>query len=235
MQGDFQMSLINCSEVKSKSHAGCGCLTLIIVGLIIMIIISRPPLDKNTTYKWGQIKYVHTPTNIRSERSSKSKIVGGLQTNEKVKADFLKDNWYVVFKPEETIRDTLKALGYVYAPLLKQKPLKNEPSIKKSKSVEDKKETSAPKTQEEIRKEKLQEHFSLWDGSHNGLTAYIKKTMNDPNSYKHVETFYGDYSDYLIVKTTFRGKNVFGGVVTNTITAKVDLNGNVIEVTSWEP
>jgi DNA-directed RNA polymerase subunit RPC12/RpoP len=95
--------------------------------------------------------------------------------------------------------------------------------------------TSTPKTYEEVRKERLQEHFSAWDGSHRGLTEMIKKSMNDPDSYEHVETVYWDKGDHLIVKTTFRGKNAFGAFVKNSVTAKVDLDGNVIKVISQEP
>jgi hypothetical protein len=65
--------------------------------------------------------------------------------------------------------------------------------------------------------------------------ALIKKSMNDPNSYEHEETVYWDKGDHLIVRTTFRGKNAFGGVVKNSIMAKVDLNGNVIEIISEGP
>lgn len=95
--------------------------------------------------------------------------------------------------------------------------------------------TSTPKSQEEIRKERIQKHFSAWDGSHRGLTEIIKKSMNDPGSYKHEETAYWDKGDHLIVKTTFRGKTAFGGVVKNWVMAKIDLNGNVIEVVSQGP
>lgn len=91
---------------------------------------------------------------------------------------------------------------------------------------------NAPKTQEEIRKEQLKRFFSSWDGSHRGITELIKKSLNDPDSYEHVETVYSDKGDHLIVKTTFRGKNAFGGVVKNWVIVKVDLNGNVIEVIS---
>ena len=86
--------------------------------------------------------------------------------------------------------------------------------------------SSKPKT----RNEKIEEYFSAWDGSHRGLTKLIKKSMNDPDSYDHAETKYWDNGDYLIVKTTFRGKNAFGGVVINWVKAKVDLDGNVIGV-----
>jgi len=92
-----------------------------------------------------------------------------------------------------------------------------------------------PKTQQEIRKDQIGIHFSAWDGSHRGMTKLIKASMNDPDSYDHVETTYGDKGDHLIVKTVFRGKNSFGGVVKNWILAKVDLDGNVIEVISQGP
>jgi len=95
--------------------------------------------------------------------------------------------------------------------------------------------TSKPKTAKEIRKERIESTFSAWDGSHMGLEKLIKRTMNDPDSYEHVKTVYSDKGNYLIVKTTFRGKNAFGGVVTNWIMAKADLDGNIIEVISRGP
>jgi ribosomal protein S20 len=80
------------------------------------------------------------------------------------------------------------------------------------------------------RKEQLQAQFSAWDGSHRGLERLIKKLMNDPDSYEHVETVYWDKGDHLVVKTSFRGKNAFGGLVLNWVKAKVDLEGNVMKV-----
>ena len=85
------------------------------------------------------------------------------------------------------------------------------------------------------RKKRIESGFSAWNGSHIALTRIIKKSMNDPKSFDHVETTYGDMGDYLVVKTTFRGKNTFGGLVVNWITAKCDLDGNVIEVTGQGP
>jgi len=69
--------------------------------------------------QWGLIRYVHTPTNIRANRSSKSEIVGVLKAGEKIKVDYLKNNWFAIFKVNETVRSESGALGYVYAPLLK--------------------------------------------------------------------------------------------------------------------
>jgi hypothetical protein len=84
--------------------------------------------------------------------------------------------------------------------------------------------------QKAARKKQIEQAFSPWDGSHNGLEKVIKQSMNDPKSYDHDKTVYADMGDYLIVTTTFRGKNAFGGVVKNTCRAKCDLDGNVIEV-----
>lgn len=97
------------------------------------------------------------------------------------------------------------------------------------------------KEQEEAEKKKLEEEakartemiekqFSAWDGSHIKLTRLIKDSMNDPDSYEHVETKYWDMKDHLIINATFRGKNAFGGVVKNTVKAKVSLDGENIEI-----
>lgn len=94
---------------------------------------------------------------------------------------------------------------------------------------------AAPKTPEQVRKERIESGFSAWDGSHRGLTKIIKASMNDPNSYEHAETVWWDKGDHIIVKTTFRGKNAFGGVVPNWVKAKCDLDGNVIEVIEQGP
>ncbi|MFB2853507.1 DUF4875 domain-containing protein [Aeromonas allosaccharophila] len=84
----------------------------------------------------------------------------------------------------------------------------------------------------EARIKKLESQFSAWDGSHRTLERAIKKSMNDPDSYEHVETTYRDLGDSLIVSTTFRGKNGFGGVVKNTVVAQVDLDGNILNIIS---
>lgn len=102
---------------------------------------------------------------------------------------------------------------------------------KKVKIVEDKKKEEALKKQiAEQRKKQIETQFSSWDGSHRGLEKVVKDAMNDPDSYEHVETRYIDNGNYLIVITSFRGKNAFGGVVKNTVRAKVDMNGNVLQI-----
>ncbi len=84
----------------------------------------------------------------------------------------------------------------------------------------------------EARVKRVKAQFSPWDGSHRTLESAIQKSMNDPDSYEHVETTYRDLGDSLIVSTTFRGKNGFGGVVKNTVVAQVDLDGNIMEIIS---
>jgi len=79
--------------------------------------------------------------------------------------------------------------------------------------------------------------ISKYDGSHKGLEAYIKAHMDDPDSYEHIKTTFKVPDDKnattAIYTTTFRGKNAFGGIVINSISARCDLEtGMVIEVIS---
>ncbi len=88
----------------------------------------------------------------------------------------------------------------------------------------------AAEAAEEARRKKIEEQFSAWDGSHYNLTRYIKKCMNDPKSYEHVETRYSDRGDHILIITSFRGKNVFGGVVVNTAIATATIDGDLLSV-----
>lgn len=87
----------------------------------------------------------------------------------------------------------------------------------------------------EARKESLQAGFSSWNGSHIELSKLIKESMNDPGSYKHVKTEYWDNGDHLIVKTSFRGKNAFGGVVLNWVKAKATIDGRIVYIIEQGP
>lgn len=78
---------------------------------------------------WGLTKYTHDVVNIRSHRSTKSKIVGKLEKNEEVKVDFLQYNWYAVFNVKETERKEKNSLGYVYAPLLFNTKIKEKENV----------------------------------------------------------------------------------------------------------
>lgn len=81
------------------------------------------------------------------------------------------------------------------------------------------------KKQYQQRKEKFEEScLNTWDGSHTALVSYVEDNMNDPDSFEHVETRYILQKDYAYVIMKFRGKNAFGGLVLNSISAKVDLD-----------
>ncbi|WP_246137760.1 transporter [Myxococcus llanfairpwllgwyngyllgogerychwyrndrobwllllantysiliogogogochensis] len=58
---------------------------------------------------------------------------------------------------------------------------------------------------------------SPWDGSVPEVELYLKKVMNDPDSYEHVSSSAPVARDaFWIVKSSFRGKNAFGGKILNT-------------------
>jgi hypothetical protein len=51
-------------------------------------------------------------------------------------------------------------------------------------------ETKPVLTVKEQRTQVIEKAFDRWDGSHIALTKIIKSAMNDPSSYKHIETRY---------------------------------------------
>lgn len=87
-------------------------------------------------------------------------------------------------------------------------------------------------TPEEHRRQLIEKQFSTWDGSHPAVVAYTKKYMNDPKSFEHIETTYIDQNGDVTVYMKFRGANAFGGKVINSVTATVDLSGNILEIKS---
>lgn len=119
---------------------------------------------------------------------------------------------------------------HLYQQLLEMHPnndlYKDKVAFYRNKIEEEKRKKLAA----EKRKKRIESQFSAWDGSHRNLERVIQKSMNDPDSYDHVETAYWDQGDHLIVRTTFRGKNAFGGVVKNSVKAKVSLNGQVLQI-----
>lgn len=85
------------------------------------------------------------------------------------------------------------------------------------------------------RNEKIESLFSFWDGALKTLVRCVKESMNDPGSFEHVQTTYADNGTYLTVRMVYRGKNAFNATIVNAITAKVDLDGNVIAILNTEP
>ena len=90
------------------------------------------------------------------------------------------------------------------------------------------------KQEQDSRDKYIKRAFSSRDSSHGGLTKWVKENMNDPDSYEHVSTSYVDMGDHLVINMTFRGKNMSGDVVEDFIKAKVDLEGNVLELLNYQ-
>lgn len=86
-----------------------------------------------------------------------------------------------------------------------------------------------------VRQSLIKSGFSFWDGSHIALTRAIKDAMHNPKSYEHVDTTYIDRGDYLEVTTVYRGTNTFGGIVKDSVTAHVNLDGSIIAIVEQSP
>lgn len=95
------------------------------VPLVAVTLLAGGPVGASSDsacQDWGVIRYAHTTINIRQAPSTDASIVGQLQAGQSVRADFLRGEWYAVFALAQTVRDEAKALGYIYAPLLKAAP-----------------------------------------------------------------------------------------------------------------
>ncbi len=78
----------------------------------------------------------------------------------------------------------------------------------------------------------FQSNISAWDASYRPLEKRIKDSMNDESSYEHVSTAYSfilNDDPHAVVKTSFRGKNGYGAVVKNTVTARVNIKTGEVE------
>jgi hypothetical protein len=61
------------------------------------------------------------------------------------------------------------------------------------------------------------------DGSSLYVVEAVKKRLNDPDSFEHVETrhYTNEDMDYLAIDMTFRAKNAFGGTITKVATCQL--------------
>lgn len=67
---------------------------------------------------WGRFLAPKGMLNVRKKRDRNSEHVVTLKQGQVVKADFEKDGWLAVFKPDESVRDERRALGYARAKYL---------------------------------------------------------------------------------------------------------------------
>jgi len=71
---------------------------------------------------WGELRWVHVTSRIRSDRSTQSQIVGRLEPGDSVRVEFAEAGWYAVFPVTAATRVEQTAIGYVYGELLKGEP-----------------------------------------------------------------------------------------------------------------
>lgn len=79
------------------------------------------------------------------------------------------------------------------------------------------------------------ECLSAWDGSNHYLIDAVKQRLNDPSSFKHVQTKYKLQGDVAILVMDFRGKNAFGGIVPSQVMATMDAKTcELIKINRWD-
>ena len=80
------------------------------------------PLEDVLQQDWGELRWVHVTSRVRSDRSTKSLVVGRLAPGDSVRVDFAGAGWYAVFPASASDRVEQSAIGYVYGELLKGDP-----------------------------------------------------------------------------------------------------------------
>jgi len=67
---------------------------------------------------WGEVREATANLNVRDKRSPQGEHVVTLAKKQRVKVDFLEDNWYAIFNLNEKVRDLKNAVGYANAAYL---------------------------------------------------------------------------------------------------------------------
>jgi len=112
----------------------------------------------------------------------------------------------------------------------KQQQIQKEEK-KKLRVEEEKKLKEKEKLLAEERKQFGTHCLSAWDGSYDPLVKLVKRIMKDPDSFKHRETrTTKNINDMHFVYMTYEGKNSFGGVSAEKISAKMSADCKLIEV-----
>lgn len=83
--------------------------------------------------------------------------------------------------------------------------------------------------QTETKKLRLKRLFSAYDNSCPTIERAIKKSMNNPKSYEHVETKYDIKGESIMVYCKFRGTNAFNAIVQGVAYGVIDFDGNLLE------
>ena len=125
--------------MKSYSDPLKCILCLFIVISFVLTSISSAS-ENSAVSNESEIRYADKEINIRFDRSTKSAIVKKLKPGDKIKVNFLKDNWYAVFNLDEPASKEKEAMGYVLASLLHPFPEPFLKTVKSNKLFNEKKE-----------------------------------------------------------------------------------------------
>lgn len=87
------------------------------------------------------------------------------------------------------------------------------------------------KENEEKKAKFEQECFTGMDGYNLPLVNYVKENLHDADSFEHVETKFKLMDGYVVVVMKYRAKNGFNAMRLNQVTAKINYDCQVIEVT----
>jgi uncharacterized membrane protein len=75
-----------------------------------------------------------------------------------------------------------------------------------------------------------EKNISAWDRSNPKLVSAVKKTMNDPGSFEHVETTFDYEKDKVIATMIYRGNNALGAKVLGEVLGTFDYDGNLLNI-----
>lgn len=95
--------------------------------------------------------------------------------------------------------------------------------------------TSPAERAERQHRQEVQALFSGPGGSVPALVDWVQQRMNDPESFQHVETRYIDRGGEILVFMTYRGRNAFGGTVTEKVSARLSNSGRLSDVMKVDP
>lgn len=203
---------INYKEEKKGLGKGIKILIFIVVMIIILTLIGGND-EKEEIIDKPKETYLESNLNkTLEELRNKPKGTIKKVAIEFAKANNLEESYY------NTMYDCLAYLTYN-----KQQDFTVEKMLGWCKDDYNNKDKKAIYYNEEW----LLSDFSSWNGSYTPLEQFIKTNMNDSSSYEHIKTtyrmvFFGTDRPHMVVITQFKGTNSFGGIVTNTISCKVD-------------
>ncbi|WP_144555443.1 hypothetical protein [Bacillus sp. X1(2014)] len=200
---------------------------LVFSGLFIFSLFKRNKKAKRN-FIFGLLCFVLfialTPKDDKAPKKTEAKQVQKTESEKKKEAEVKKS----VKTPEQIAKEKARAEA-------EAKEKAKADAIKKQQEATKKKEAAIKKAHKKYQ-EWIESLFSPWDGSIREVNDMIKENMNDPDSFKHVETRYSDlgFEKGIRFIVKFRGTNAFGGVVTNQFTGTIDyktmmIHGKMVE------